>query len=531
MSDLLSIGASGVRAYQTALNVIGENISNASTTGYTRRDVVLKEVAPGAGSFPLQINSTTMNGGVNATGVSRSYDQFRAAEVRTSTSDLQRTNSSIPWLQQVENILDNGGLSDSMAAFFNAAQGVAADPTSPAPRQTMIQAADALASTFHATGSGLAAVADDLKTTAQTTVDQLNSLAKSLATANAGLARATPGTNGQAQLMDERDRLLDQMSQIASISVSTNEKGAATVSFNDANGAVLVDGGNAKTISLSASDQGVFAYALNTTGGPQALQLRSGSLAGLADAALRVGDARNAIDQVAGSFIEQTKTVQMSGVDLNGTNGQALFDTTGGAAGMQLAITDPSKIAAAGRWAVTTPAANTGNASISVAGGPDAGNYRIGFSGGQINLVDPATGTVIASSSYTPGTAVSLGGLSVTVTGVPADGDNFGVTRTQAGSRDNSNLLALAALRTSGGYETSISNLTTQNASAISSRQSIADAQTAIVTSATSARDAVSGVNLDNEAVDLMRYQQAYSASSRVIQVARDIFQTILDIH
>ena len=134
MSDLLSIGASGVRAYQTALNVIGENISNASTTGYVRRDAALQEVTAGAGKYPLQINSTQINGGVIATGVNRSFDVYRAAEVRTATSDLQRSKAGIPWLQQVENVFDNGGLSSSVAAFFTAAQGVAADPTSSARR-------------------------------------------------------------------------------------------------------------------------------------------------------------------------------------------------------------------------------------------------------------------------------------------------------------------------------------------------------------------------------------------------------------
>lgn len=530
MSDLLSIGASGVRAYQTALNVIGENISNASTTGYVRRDAVLQEVTAGAGKYPLQINATQINGGVIATGVNRSFDVYRAAEVRTATSDLQRGKAGIPWLQQVENVFDNGGLSSSIAAFFTAAQGVAADPTSSAPRETMIQAAGALTSTFQSTASGLAAVASDLKSTAQTSVAQLNSLAQSLATANSGLSRATPGSNGEAQLLDQRDKILDQMSQLASVNVSYDEKGRATVRLDQPNGPALVDGIKANAVTLSASDQGVMSFALNDGASIQPVTMRSGSLAGIADAALRVGDARNRIDQVANDFVTQANAVQASGVDLNGNNGQPLFATTGGAAGMSVATTDPNAIAAAGRWQVTTPAANTGNASIKVEGGPDTGNYRIGFSGGQINLVDPTSGAVIASSSYTPGSPVALGGLTVTVTGTPADGDNFGVGRTQAGSRDNANLQSLAGLRTSGGYEQSIADLTTQNASALSARQSISEAQSAIVDSATAARDSVSGVNLDSEAVDLMRYQQAYSASSRVIQVARDIFQSILEI-
>src|SRR5690606_6758890 len=98
MSDLLLIGASGVRAYQTALNVVGENISNADTAGYVRRDPTLREIAAGAGGYPLQLNQRIV-GGVLATGVSRAWDAFRAADVRNSGAELARTQAGITWLE------------------------------------------------------------------------------------------------------------------------------------------------------------------------------------------------------------------------------------------------------------------------------------------------------------------------------------------------------------------------------------------------------------------------------------------------
>ena len=98
------------------------------------------------------------------------------------------------------------------------------------------------------------------------------------------------------------------------------------------------------------------------------------------------------------------------------------------------------------------------------------------------------------------------------------------------GQRDNSNLAAFASLRTSGGFETKVVDMTTTNASALAQRKSVADAQTTIRDNAVAARDSLSGVDLDTEAVDLMRFQQAYSATSRVIQVARETIQSILDI-
>jgi len=98
------------------------------------------------------------------------------------------------------------------------------------------------------------------------------------------------------------------------------------------------------------------------------------------------------------------------------------------------------------------------------------------------------------------------------------------------GPRDNSNLVAFASLRSGGGFEASTTALVSDNAATLAARKQVAEAQGAIRDGAINARDAASGVNLDSEAVDLMRFQQAYSASSRVIQVARETLQSILDI-
>ena len=87
MSDLLSIGASGVRAYQSALSTVGENIANVNSPGYTRRTVNIAEVAGGSGST----NPYGAGNGVVMTGVNRSADVYASAALRTSTSDLART--------------------------------------------------------------------------------------------------------------------------------------------------------------------------------------------------------------------------------------------------------------------------------------------------------------------------------------------------------------------------------------------------------------------------------------------------------
>lgn len=534
MSDLLSIGASGVRAYQTALNVVGENIANAGTAGYVRRDTVLRELAPGAGSYPLEVNNRIL-GGVDATGVSRSWDQFRAAEVRYTGAEAARTEAGIVWLERVENSLAGGGLTDNLTRFFNSAQALAADPTGIAPRAAMIENAAGVAQAFRTTAEGLGAVAADLEATARLSVTELNGLAAGLAKTNAGLTRAREGTNGHAQLLDERDRILDRMSDIASISVEAGQGGIVTVRLNDVGGPVLVKGIDARQIEFATNASGSFAYTLDPHTNPQAIGFRGGSLAGLADADVRVADARVEIDRVATDFAAAVNANQAGGADLDGNDGVALFDATGGAIGFQAMSLDPREIAAARRWIADTPATNAGTGRIAVATDPDAAtpalpSLRISVTGGVVTATDPVTNAVVGSAPYTAGQPVDLAGLTITISGAPVDGDAFNVARTGANSRDNGSLASLADARRAGGFEGAVTNLTATNASTLTARRTIAEAQGAIRDGALAARDNVSGVNLDHEAVELLRFQQAYQASSRVIQVARDTIQTILDI-
>jgi flagellar hook-associated protein 1 len=98
------------------------------------------------------------------------------------------------------------------------------------------------------------------------------------------------------------------------------------------------------------------------------------------------------------------------------------------------------------------------------------------------------------------------------------------------GNRDNGNLLKFETLRGENGAEQLVTGIVTNNGAALNARKGVVEAQSAIRDNAVMSRDAVTGVNVDEEAVDLIRFQQAYQASSRVIQVARDVMQSILEI-
>ena len=446
MSDLLTIAASGVNAYQSALTTVSENISNAGTAGYVRRAVNLTEVSSSGGS----INGLTSSvSGVRYDGVDRQANEFRSEEVRTTSSDLSRSSSGVTWLQRIDSALNDNGLSDQLTGFFNSVQAVAADPTATAPRASMLEAAKSVASAFTITGKALDTATSDMKASVTQSVNQLNQLSTTLATVNDALGRSKAGSSGQAALMDQRDQVLDQMSQLVNINVSTDSTGRATVRAGGASGPLLVEGNIAGTVVAAHNNTGVLSFSVHRNGQTSTMTPGGGSLAGMVDSAQKIADASTALQGMATDFMNGVNSVQAGGQDLSGNAGQPIFAAGSGTAALSVVMDDPQAIAAA------------------------------------------ATG---------------------------------------GGTRDNSNIQEFNALRSSGGFEQNLTNMIADNGSTLSGRQQVVDAQTSIRDQAVSSRDSLSGVNLDEEAVDLMRFQQAYQASSRVIQVARETFQSLINI-
>lgn len=445
MSGLISIGVSGLRAYQSALTTVSENIANASTPGYSRRTASVREVAA-----PGSTSGASFSGlGVAVSAITRAADSFRSAEVRSTGSDLARTEASATWLDRIEGALTGDKLGDRLTAFFNSARSLAADPSSLASRSAMLEAAADVANAFAATGDSLAAAAAELEQSTDAAVTELNGLAASLARTNTALGRSSPGTSAAAALLDERDRLLESMSAIADVSASFDEFGRAAVRIGGASGPPLVQGDTTGLVTAVQNGEGAFSFAVHNVGETASFAPNGGALAGAAEGALRIAAAREALDALATDFVSGINDLQANGRDLDGADGAPMFEAGDSPSDITLVLSDPRGIAAA-----------------------------------------------------------SVGG----------------------GARDNGNLAALEALRGSGGYEASLSGLVTANAAALSSRRTVATAQAAIRDSAVARRDSLTGVNIDEEAVNLLRFQQAFQASARVIQVASETLQTMLEI-
>jgi len=141
---------------------------------------------------------------------------------------------------------------------------------------------------------------------------------------------------------------------------------------------------------------------------------------------------------------------------------------------------------------------------------------------------------VVQNGAYTSGAPINFNGVQVAVSGAPATGDNFSINDNASGSGDNRNLTAMAGLLDQSliGGTTSINSAVNQMVTNIgiqtSQAQSGTTAQQSVLTDASNAQQSVSGVNLDEEAANLVQYQQAYQAAAEVINVASTLFNSLI---
>ena len=213
--------------------------------------------------------------------------------------------------------------------------------------------------------------------------------------------------------------------------------------------------------------------------------------------------------------------------------------TRNGASALQVLISDPSRIAAAAPVRTATGAANSGNATID-AGSVDSAYLAAPLAAPVTLTYDAATGTLAGLPAtppvaYSPGATISWNGISFAISGTPADGDTFTLSPNVNGTGDNRNALALAALQNGtllGGstLQQSYAQLVSDVGNRTSAMQATSDAQSSLVTNVEQARQSLSGVNLDEEAADLLRYQQAYQAAGKLMGIASHLFDTLLGI-
>lgn len=341
LSASLWLASQALGADQGALNATANNIANQNTPGYTREQVILNEA-----NSTVQGNITYGNGVVlqQIHSVRDQVLELRIAEENQQQGSTQAQSSS---LQQIQSLFADPktGIGADFTKFFSSISQLSTDPTSIPNRQSVLTAAQNLASDFHSTEQNLDSIQSGLNQSVTQSVTQINTLTQQIAQINVQVGDMQKLGQDTGSLGNQETQLIQQLSQLTNVNVIQTENG---VTLTTGSGSPLVVG-----------DQ---SYALQTTNGPGGMTnissqgqditktLTGGQLGGT----LQIRDTvipglLSQIDNLASQFATSLNAAQASGYDLNGNPGQALFTFTAGAGAagsLAVAITDPSLIAA-----------------------------------------------------------------------------------------------------------------------------------------------------------------------------------------
>ena len=541
---LLGTAASGLQAFQRAISVTGNNISNANNADYSRQRVEL-------GTRPPNFTGQGYIGtGVRVESIERLFDQFTVDRLRETSSSTSQYETYFSFSERVTNLLGDAdaGLGAGLESFFDAVQTVANDPASIPARQLMLSESESLIFRFQNLDSQLDSMRGEINGNLENIVTEINGLSSAIADANRSVVDAIALGNGAMpnDLLDKRDGLVNQLSELISVRTVQQDDGAVNVFVGSGQALVIrfldaplqtvrndFDSSRAEIAIISGSASAVITD--NLSGG------KLGALLDLRDQVL--DPAQNSLGRIAVSLATEFNLQSNLGVDLDGAVGVDYFS-----------LTTPQVAGSAANTGAATVTAVFDSANIS---NLTTENYTLGFDGAVWSLSRVSDGQPVAmTGSGTPADPFIFDGLSVEATAGAAAGDRFLIQPTRGGGSaigllasnpreiaaatvaapgDNSNALLLAGLQTAqtmengstnfqGAYGQLIGMLGTQTRSA----QIAAESQGALLAQAQESRDALSGVNLDEEAADLIRFQQAYQAIAQVISVADSTFQTLL---
>jgi flagellar hook-associated protein 1 len=537
-TNILNIGKTALGAAQTGLSVTGHNIANASTAGFSRQEIV--QTTALAQNFGYGF----LGQGTEVTQIRRNYSEILAKQFNTAQSASNSTNAYATQLSQIDNILadSSAGLSPSFQQFFSSVQALSSNPGDASTRQAVLSSAQTLVNRFSDLGNRLKELRNGVNQQLTTYTSQVTSYAKQIADVNNTISKsvAIDPLNPPNDLMDQRDLMVTELNKLIKTDVQKQDDGSYNVFIG--NGVPLVISSKPYTLQTvnSKTDPSRLevAYVSNIVteldersivGGAMGglLQFRSGSLDGI----------QNQLGQIATVFASTFNAQHQAGFDAAGLAGTALFS-----------VPSPQNFGHADNSVGATL-----TTSITDATALTSSDYRIQYDGANYNITRLNDNTVQSFASLPQ----TVDGLSIN--GTLASGDSYLIqpTRNSAtalsvsitdinkiaaadsvgGTGNNVNALLLADLQNQGtlnnntvSYESAFAQLVSAVGNKTNELKVNGAAAEALLAQTEAAQQSQSGVNLDEEAANLLRYQQAYQAAGKVMQIASSLFETLLTI-
>ena len=340
LNTSLLIGMQALEASQGALSATSNNIANVNTAGYTR------EVPQFSEAQQSQSGNEIIGGGVSLTGLQSVRDELLNLQIQNQTSLQSSADAQSSSLQEIQtNFTTSGGdITSALSAFSSILAQLSANPSSSAVQQGVLSSGQNLARAFNSTANGLTSVQSDANTQVTQTVAQINSLTKQIAQLSGQVSQLTAAGKDGGTTEDQRDQLVQQLSTLTGITVVQSSDGET---ITTGNGTPLVMGSSSYSLQTTTGSDGM-QHVLDSNGTDITSSIQGGELGG----AIQIRDQvipgfLTQLNSLASQFAAGFNAAQAKGFDSKGNVGQNFFTVpaAGAAAGMSVAINDPSLIA------------------------------------------------------------------------------------------------------------------------------------------------------------------------------------------
>ena len=453
----INMASGALRAFQRAMETHGNNLANVNTRGYSRQRVDFQPNEPmslwSGGYFQL-------GNGVRIDSITRAREMFLENRFQSAAGDWSRFNTYTNGLQQLEGLYrepGEAGIGHALDKMFDAFSGLASNPSDTTARTRVRDAATLLATRVRTTHRELNTLREQMTVDVQSTISQINTMAEQIATLNAQIRGASASGGTPNTLLDQRDVLMRDLSQLANVTVAQQSDGTMNVYVTNF---PLVVGDQARPFPTTFDP----ATMTVTDAGGQSFPVRGGELAGRMQAIARVDRALTDLDSFANQLRTQFNSLHQTGLNALGQTGINFFND--------------------------------------VAPG------------------NPQTGAV--DFNLNPAILSDLRALATGTTNAPGDG---GLALAMSNLR-NTSVAALGNRSVGQFYRDMVSGL----ANEIGQGEAQTETFASVLQQIEAQSEAISGVNLDEEMTDLMRFQRSYQAAARVLTIMDQTTEDIINM-
>lgn len=558
----LQIAANSLQAQQIGLQVVGQNIANANTPGYSREEVVFTPA-------PTQrIGSLVLGLGVSVQAVTQKIDQFLEERLRGVISERAGSEVRKQAYSQLEGILgelNDTDLSSSMNRFFSSISEILNQPESVSLRNLAILQGQSLAADVNRLASRAAKARGELNMRVSNMAADINRLTRQIGDLNVRIVSTEAGSNSHAVgLRDQRQLALVNLAQLTGIRVEEQPGGAVSV-FSG--GDFLVFGATVREVGIKLSaDRGLSAAAMHILETDAALTGTSGELAGLIQSRDEIlGGFLDQLNQFAGTLAFEFNKIYSSGQGLKG-HGSLTAEFPATAANLALDAAGLPFVPVNGQFSVQVRNKQTGLTQTTVVpvdlNGLDDDDATLDSLAAALNSIsglsasittdrrlsmsvdsttleftfaDDTSGVLAAlglNTFFTGSTAMDLGVSAA----LRADAALFAASRGGVGS-GTANAVELAGfldrpLETADGATLGVmyDRLAAGAAQGSSVAQAVADGLNTFERALRGEQLAISGVNLDEEAVRMITFQHAFQASARFIATISELLDRLVEL-